>query len=370
MQHNLVGKIFIILFLFFLPLQLFAQEVYYRAEILQILAQEDYQREDGSSGVRQHLLLRIENLDLAGKEIEVNNLDDFDVLSQSAYQVGDKVMIAYYPAETGEGYFQIQDYVRTKSLFWLSLIFVLLIIVVGRWKGVRALVGLALSFVVIMYFVIPRILVGQSPLLIGIVGSFVILCVLIYLTEGWKKLSHLSILAIFISLAITASLALIFTNLVNLLGGGGDEILFLIGLGENTINFQGLLLTGIIIGTLGVLDDVVVSQVSLVQEIKKANPNLNKQEVFQRAMKVGVTHIGAMTNTLFLAYAGAALPLLLLFSVQSPPFLSFFDVINNELIATEIVRTLTGSVGLTLAAPIATTVAVLALDESQQQSSI
>lgn len=363
MYYKLIGKIFIILFLFFLPLQLSAQEVYYRAEVMQIIAQEDYQREDGSYGTRQHLLLRIENNDKAGEEIIINNLDGFDVLSQNTYQTGDKVIVAYYQAEAGAGYYQIQDYVRTKSLFWLALIFVLLIIIVGRWKGVRAILGLALSFLVIMYFIIPRILAGQSPLLVGILGSLAILCVLIYLTEGWRKLSHLSILAIVISLGVTASLAVIFTNLANLLGGGSDEVLFLIGLGESTLNFKGLLLTGIIIGTLGVLDDVVVSQVSLVDEISSANPTLSKKDVFQRAMKVGVTHIGAMTNTLFLAYAGAALPLLLLFSVQSPPFLSFFDVINNELIATEIVRTLTGSIGLTLAAPIATLIGVLFLNK-------
>lgn len=365
MRHNLVSKIFIILFLFFLPLTLHAQEAYYRAEVLQVIGQEDYQREDGSYGVRQNLLLRIKNNDLAGKEIEINNLNDFDVLSQNKYKVGDQVIVAHYQNQIGEDYYQIQDYVRTKSLFWLVLVFILLIIAIGKWKGLRALLGLFLSFVVIMYFMIPQILAGYSPLLIGTIGSVIILSMLIYLTEGWQKLSHLSILSIVVSLSITAVLAVIFTNLANLLGGGSDEILFLIGVGENTINFKGLLLTGIIIGTLGVLDDVVVSQISLVEEIKNANPSLSRKEIFNRAMKVGITHIGAMTNTLFLAYAGAGLPLLLLFSVQNPPFLSFFDVINNELIATEIVRTLTGSVGLTLAAPIATLVAVLSQKNSR-----
>lgn len=358
-------KIIIILFLFFLPLNLSAQDIYYRAEVLRIIDQETYQREDGSNGVRQHLLLRIEDKDQAGKEITINNIDGFDVLSQNTYQVGDKVIVTYYQDEIGDDYYQIQDYVRINSLFWLVLIFILAIILIGKWKGIRALLGLFFSFVVIMYFIIPRILAGYSPLVFGVIGSLIILSLLIYLTEGWQKLSHLSILSITISLSITAILAMVFTNLANLLGKGSDEILFLVGLGENAINFKGLLLTGIIIGTLGVLDDVVVSQISLVEEIKNANPNFSKKEVFKRAMKVGVTHIGAMTNTLFLAYAGAALPLLLLFSAQNPPFLSFFDVINNELIATEIVRTLTGSVGLTLAAPIATLVAVLALNQSK-----
>jgi len=147
-----------------------------------------------------------------------------------------------------------------------------------------------------------------------------------------------------------------------------EETMFLLGLGEETINFQGLLLAGIIIGTLGVLDDMVISQVAAVEQIKLANPELSKKEVFKKSYKIGVSHISSMTNTLFLAYAGAALPLLLLFSVKQEPFLTFNQVINNEMIATEIVRTLAGSIGLVLAVPVATVLAVHFLRAKPQKS--
>lgn len=120
----------------------------------------------------------------------------------------------------------------------------------------------------------------------------------------------------------------------------------------------GLFLAGTIVGTIGVLDDVVISQAAVVEELVDANPGLSRGELFRRAMRVGTDHTAAVVNTLFLAYAGASLPLLLLFSIQQPPFLTFRDVVNNELVASEIVRTLVGSIGLVLTVPITTALAV------------
>ncbi|MFZ5364173.1 MAG: YibE/F family protein [Patescibacteria group bacterium] len=148
--------------------------------------------------------------------------------------------------------------------------------------------------------------------------------------------------------------SVIFTNLTKLSGFAEEETVYLVGLMGGDINLQGLLLAGFIIGALGVLDDITVSQVSTVQEINAANPNLSRSEIYKKAMRVGVDHIASMVNTLFLAYAGAALPLLLLFSFKQEPFLTFGQVINHEIIATEIVRTLVGSIGLALAVPITT----------------
>ena len=141
------------------------------------------------------------------------------------------------------------------------------------------------------------------------------------------------------------------------ISGLSEEAAALIGFGKTAINFSGLLLAGIIIGTLGVLDDVVISQIEAVQQIKFANPTLSKLKVFNMAFKIGNAHLGAVVNTLFLAYAGASLPLLLLFSVDIPPLLTFRQVINNEMLATEIVRTLVGSIGLALAIPLTTVLA-------------
>jgi len=217
-----------------------------------------------------------------------------------------------------------------------------------------------------MKFIIPRILAGNSPLLISILGAIVILAAIIYITWGFSRKANLAMLTIALSLIITGLISILFTALTKLSGLAQEEAMFLVGLSNVTINFQGLLLAGIIIGTLGVLDDVVISQISAIEQLKEANPNLSKYEFFKRGLKVGIDHLSSMTNTLFLAYAGASLPLLLLFSLKQEPFLTFSQVLNNEMIATEIVRTLVGSVGLILAVPLATFVGAWYLKSRKQ----
>ena len=144
--------------------------------------------------------------------------------------------------------------------------------------------------------------------------------------------------------------------------------MFLIDFGKTMINFKGLLLAGIIISTLGVLDDVIISQIVSVEQIKKINSNLSKKDVYKKAMKIGVSHMSSMINTLFLVYAGASLPLLLLFTINEPPFLTFNQIINNEIIAIEIVRTLAGSIGLVLSIPITTFLASWFLKDKKKIS--
>ena len=347
-----------------------AQDTHYRARVLEVLNQQIEPREDGSASRQQHLRLEISSGERTGEIIEIDNLNQLDVVAGDVYRSGDRVVLLESLGPAGESYWQVIDRVRTGSLAWLALLFAAVILLVGRKKGLRSLLGLALSFAVIMKFIIPLILAGANPLVITISGSFLILLVLIYLNEGFNRVAHVSILAISLSLLLTGILAVSFTTAAKLTGAGGDELMYLISLGEFTVDFQGLLLAGIIIGTLGVLDDVVISQVSLVRELKNANPQMTRRRLYQQAMKVGIAHIGAMTNTLFLAYAGVALPLLILFSVNHPPFLTIADALNNELIATEIIRTLTGSIGLALSAPLATILAVKYLPTGVVKSKI
>jgi len=205
-----------------------------------------------------------------------------------------------------------------------------------------------------MKIIVPKILTGTNPLLISIFGSILILLLVVYLTEGINKKSHLAVLSITLSLIIVGIFSVVFTNISKLTGFAQEEAMFLISFGKSMINFKGLLLAGIIIGTLGVLDDAVISQIASVKQIKNANSNLSKKEVYKNSMKIGVSHMSSMINTLFLVYAGASLPLLLLFTINESPFLSFNQIINNEIIAVEIVRTLAGSIGLILSIPIAT----------------
>jgi uncharacterized membrane protein len=191
-----------------------------------------------------------------------------------------------------------------------------------------------------------------------LIGSFLILFLIIYVTEGFKKRSHITVLSIFLSLVITVFLSWFFVSLTKLTGVSSEETGFLVELAGRVINFKGLLLAGIIIGVLGVLDDVVIAQVATVEQIEDVDPSLSGMDLFKRSYEVGVSHISSMTNTLFLAYAGVSMPLLILFLSGQSAFSDWTQIINNEAIATEIVRTLAGSIGLILSVPISTAIAV------------
>ena len=167
----------------------------------------------------------------------------------------------------------------------------------------------------------------------------------------------MAVISIFISLFLTIIISRAFVALAKLTGAASEDVLFLFNIEGVTLNLEGLLLAGIIIGALGGLDDVVISQVATVEQLKSANTNLKGKALFKKAYRVGVSHIASMTNTLFLAYAGVSLPLLILFVSGESVFTGFTQAINTELMATEIVRTLAGSIGLILSVPIATLIA-------------
>jgi len=334
-----------------------AEEEIFQARVLEIVDERTSTREDGSASIQQKLKLKGLEGSWEDKEFVFDGTQ-YDVVAVNQYKVGNKVVVTYTTDVEGNDVFYVIDYVRQGTLYWLALLFAVVVIVVGRLKGLRALIVLVLTFVIILKFIIPRILAGNNPLLISIIGSLAIMVLAIYITEGLKRTSTIAVVSIFISLVITGLLSVWFTAITKLTGFAGDEAIYLTSLAGGQLNFKGLLLAGIIIGALGVLDDVVISQVSLIRELRGINPLLPKMQIYRKAMKVGVSHMSAMVNTLFLAYAGASLPLLILFSIKEPPFLTFNQILNNEMIATEIVRTLTGSIGLVLAIPIATLLAV------------
>lgn len=328
------------------------------AQILKVLDQKETIRENGSKAIQQNLELGILTGPLKGQTKIYIGISGIDVVSSNVYRINDKVLVSYNRDETGEYVFYVTDYVRTTSLLWLALFFIAVVLLIGGKKGLLALFSLVISFFVIIKILVPLVFAGYDPLLVGIGISFLILFALIYLTEGWNKKSHISVLSIAISLAVTASLALLFGYLSRLSGTAKEEVVFLIDAIKVPINFHNLLLAAIIIGTLGVLDDVVVGQVEAVEQIRSANSTLKDRQVFKMSMNIGRAHLGAIINTLFLAYVSAALPLILLFSIHQEPFLTATQVINNEDIATEIVRTLVGVISLCLSAPIATFLAV------------
>ena len=355
-------KIIIIsLFLLILPFLVFAQsdretDVIFKAKIIEILAEKENILADGSMDLQQHLkMLGLEG-DFNGKEFEFNGIGDINVLNKQIYEVGDKVLVVENKGENTNNYY-IVDYARAGTLWFLAALFAAVLLFVGKIKGLRSLLSLFLSFVIIIKFIIPQIINGANPLLITIIGSIAILLIIIYITEGFKPKAHLAFFSIFISLLLTIIISQLFVSLAKLTGAASEDILFLFNIDGLNINLQGLLLAGIIIGALGVLDDVVIAQVSTVKEIASVDKELNGKAVFLKSYKVGISHIASMTNTLFLAYAGVSLPLLILFVSGESAFVSWTQAINTELIATEIIRALAGSIGLILSVPISTYIA-------------
>ena len=329
----------------------------FRAKVIEIIEDNESIRDDGSVAINQKL--RLKGLDGSFKDKEIIfDGTKIDVLSAIKYKINNKVIVNYSKGPDNEDNFYVIGFDRSNAIYLLVIIFVLIVLIVGKFKGLRSLVTLFLTFIIILKFIIPKILTGSNPLFITIIGSFLILILTIYITEGIKRTSTIAIFSILISLVIVGLFSVWFTAIIKLTGFASEESIYLISIFGGDINLNGLLLAGIIIGALGVLDDVAISQVVVVEELKKANSELSKSQVYHKAMKVGISHLSSMVNTLFLAYAGASLPLLILFNINEPPFLTFSQIINNEIITTEIVRTLIGSIGIILAVPISTLIAV------------
>ncbi|MDP2709293.1 MAG: YibE/F family protein [bacterium] len=339
-----------------------AAEQTFKAEVIQILDNKEVSLTDEKGEritlTRQNLKLRGLDGVFAGQEFTVNLLDDLNILNKAVYRVGDRVLAASSADELGNNKFFITDFVRTGILFWLFIAFVISVLLVGRLKGLRSLISLALTFLIIIKFIIPRILNGADPVLITVIGSILILIVIIYLTEGINVKSNIAASTIFISLLFTVFLSWLLIHAAKLTGLSSEEAGFIIDLGAKTINLQGILLAGVIIGTLGALDDVIIAQVAMVEQLHYANPGQPRGVILKKAFNVGVSHISAMANTLFLAYAGAGLPLLILFVSGQSSFSGWDVALNNEMLATEIIRALTGTIGIVLSIPLATMISV------------
>ncbi|MDP3965159.1 MAG: YibE/F family protein [bacterium] len=336
-----------------------AENEEFRAVVLEVKEERTVETETNSPIQQQKLLVRATEGERDGEEILIDGFDDVVVVGQAKYSPGDKVIVSVNTLPDGTEQFFVADFVRTTPLWWLAVAFVIAVISIGRWHGFRSLIVLTGSFIIILLFLIPWILDGMNPVLASVICGLVILLLAVFVTEGYNAKSRAAFVSLVFTFGLLLVLSLVFTYWSKLTGYSGDETLFLLGLEDSVINLQGLLLAGIIIGTLGILDDVVISQVSTVAELRRANPRLSPRQLFSMAMRVGRDHISAVINTLFLAYAGSALPVLVLFSADTAVSLSLSQVLNNELIATEIVRALTGSIVLVLAVPISTAFATL-----------
>jgi uncharacterized membrane protein len=251
--------------------------------------------------------------------------------------------------------YTITDHQRGSPLLWLVLLSAAVIVAFARWRGVAALAGLAVSFAVLLAFVLPAISVGRPPLPVAVVGSATIMFAVLYLTHGISVRTSVAVLGTLASLVLTGLLGLAATAATHLTGFG-DEAANTLAVYFQNVDLHGLLLAGIIIGSLGVLDDVTVTQAATVAELAEANPTLSRLRLYQAATRVGRAHIAAVVNTIVLAYAGASLPLLLLILTAGR---GVSETLTSEFVAQEIVRSAVATIGLVAAVPVTTALAAL-----------
>jgi uncharacterized membrane protein len=266
---------------------------------------------------------------------------------------GDDIELLYLPDSPDGQLYSIYDHQRSTQLWVLAAAFALAVIAFGRWRGLTALFGLGVTFAVLLWFIVPAILDGRSPLLVAIVGSAAIMLTVLYLTHGFHPSTTVAVVGTLAALTLTAVLSALATTFTHL-SGIADETSSYVNITHADVNMQGLLLAGIVIGSLGVLDDVTVTQATAVTELARANPVYGCRELYRAAERIGRAHIASVINTIVLAYAGASLPLMLLFAAGNNPV---GDTITSELIAQELVRSAVGTLGLIAAVPITTALA-------------
>ena len=273
------------------------------------------------------------------------------------YQPGEDIMLA---PSTLEGYagqqYYITDRFRLPALLFIVAIFAAIVILLGRRRGLTSLIGLAISILILTFYIVPQILQGADPLTVCFIGAGCIAIASLYLAHGFNERTTIAVIGTLVTLTVTAILAVVFIVIARLVGVPTDESFYL-QIGEGiALNLRGILLGGIIIGSLGVLDDVTIGQSHTVGELHDANPSLSPAELYRRAMSIGREHIASLVNTLFLAYAGVALPSILYIAAFQNT-LPIWLMLNGEPIAEEIVRTMVGSIGIMLAVPITTGIA-------------
>lgn len=320
-----------------------------QGRVLEVLSRETVPSERGA--VEKERL----SVDADGLRVVIERTRAEGDIGQLDVEAGDRVLLSRVAGPDGDSYY-IVDRVRQTALLWLLVAFVLAVVVTGRFVGLTSLLGLAASMLVLLRFVVPGILSGHSPVLIAVAGALTIMASTLFLAHGVNRKTVVALGGTAVALLFTALLATLTIAAARLTGVASEDAAVLQVLSAEHLSASGLLLGGIIIGALGVLDDVTVAQSSAVFELRRANPLLGPLELYRRAMNVGRDHIAATVNTLVLAYAGASLPLLMLLAIQGEPLVI---QVNREFIAIEVVRSLVGSIGLVAAVPLTTAIAAV-----------
>ena len=331
-----------------------------KAQVIEIIKQENMLLPGSDiKHTVQTLEVRILEGNNKGKELVLEN--DYQILKNNEIfylkQISNSV--------TGKNQYSVSEPYRLPQIFWLAGLFLLVVLIFGGIQGVRGVVSLVGSFLLILYVLIPGILHGISPLFIAIGVSSLIIIVGSYITHGFNKMTSSAVIGMLVTVCFTGFLALWSVYFTRLSGFGSEEVTYLNMSIPGGIDVIGLLLGGIMIGLLGVLYDVSIGQATAVDELLKLAPvDVSKRMIYKKAIRIGREHIGALVNTLAIAYVGISLPLILLFSQISTD--SILVTLNREIFSAEIVRVIISSIGLILAVPITTLVSVWLLGQDRE----
>ena len=332
------------------------QEQYVKGKVLSI-EREGTRDVGGRENRYQQVKIRLLDGPAKDKEIALEYGGMFTITESQKVREGDTVVLVQSQTQDNRTAYRILDKYRIPTIIILLFGFFAVVLAVAGKKGIGAILGIFISLSVIIFFIVPRILAGNDPLAISIIGAIIILIATMYLAHGFRQQTHIALAATLISLFLTALLSILFVSLARLSGLGTEDAYSLQQM-FTTVNFKGLLLGGIIIGALGVLDDVTTTQAATVTELADADPKSTVRTLFAKGMNVGRTHIASVVNTLILAYAGASMGIFifLVLGVQNN-IQPLWVILNSEVITEEIVRSLAGSIGLILAVPITTLLA-------------
>lgn len=333
------------------------REEYFRAKVVDVIS-EGEKEIAGYKNYQQTLGITIQDGHEKGKDIIVKYGEGVSISPNQKLSKNDEVVVLKTTTTNGREGYSIIDKYRLNGIYYMLIFFFLLVFVVAGKKGINSILGLIFGIFIILKFIVPLIIQGYDPLLVSVTGSAMILVGAIYLAHGISRQTTSAVISTVISLMITGILAVFFVSISHLTGLGSEDS-YSLQLGNSQIDLRGLLLGGIIIGTLGILDDITTSQAAVVYELYKTDSRLQLFELFRRGFRVGREHVASLVNTLVLVYAGVSLALFIIF-VINPAHQPVWVLLNYEMISEEVVRTIAGSIGLTLAVPISTFIAAYA----------
>lgn len=329
-----------------------------RAKVLEILSEDEQETSyaEGETTTIQTIELEITSGENKGEKIIVENHVDSMFAYNIVVEQNDDVLVYLEKDESGEiieGY--ISEIARDKYLLYLGIVFFLLLLIIGGLKGLKAIITLLITAFAVLKIMLPLILKGYNPIYLSIIISICIIAVTLVIISGFNRKALAAIIGTTGGVLVAGLITLIIGELASLTGLGTEEaqMLSLVEQGDS-FNFKGILFAGIILGALGAVMDVSMSIASSINEIKTANPEMTTKQLIKSGMNVGKDIMGTMSNTLILAYSGGSIHLMLLFMAHD---FNIIDIINRDMIASEILRALAGSIGLIFTVPITAIVA-------------